>query len=230
MATKLYLRTTTANAGSHAAPELSTVLSKNGTGTEPTAVVRDLSTTAGAGAQSTLVATLQSSTVVGQRLYLGKWLSPVLLGGDIAANTWTVAFSGLESSSNANQIFGVVIYVLTSGDTVRGFVTDNNGSVATGIVSTELPLAQAGRVNSTVTGAAVTGVVSTDVLAVEAWTLGTESVTAGAYTITFGYNSTADPVDGTGSTTPAAYIQTPQDNLFTSIVGIPDVVIARTRT
>jgi hypothetical protein len=196
-------------------------------GTPPTAAVRDLSTTASVAAQSTLVATLTSSTAVNQKLYYGKWLSATLVT-DITAQTWTVAFSGVESSANANQLFGASIYVLTSGDTVRGFVYDNAGNGISGTISTELPTAQAGRV-ATVTGSAVTGVLTTDRLAVEIWTLGQESTTAGAYTITAAYDGTTDPVDTTASTAAAAYISTPQD-IFTAVAGIPDVTVARTRT
>jgi hypothetical protein len=212
LATKLYLRSTTANVGTHAATKLSTALTA-ANGTPPTAAARDLSTTVSVSAQSTLVATLTSSTVVNQKIYYGKWISPVL-AVDITAQTWTVAFSGLESSANANQIFGASIYVLTSGDTVRGFVYDNGGGGISGTISTELATAQQGRV-ATVTGSAVSGVLTTDTLAVEIWTLGQESTTAGAYTITAAYDGTTDPVNTTASTAAAAYISTPQD-IFTA--------------
>jgi hypothetical protein len=216
VATRLYLRDTNANAGSHVVTEKSTALPVGTNNPLGTAAVKDLSTTKGS-----LQTSLNNSTfgqTTDQDGYWGKWLSPALAASSISANTWTIALAVSETNSLANAFLIASIYVLTAADTVRGFIYDSHTALGTefgagGTVTTEDGIVV------TVAGAAVAGVVSTDVIAFEAWTHAVQGM-ATSYNQILYYDGATDVTDTT-TTDAASYIETPQSGLFAAAPVVP---------
>lgn len=207
---KLYFRTTDTHTG-YASGEQSTALA----GTIGSPVRRDLSVTAGAAQTSQVIGTAANTN--DQRTCLVRGISETLTVSSIDANTWTIGIGCQETNAASNAFLALSIYVLTSGDTVRGFIYD-----ATTQLGTEWGTTEAGRV-VTVSGAAVTGVVSTDRICVEIWAVGAQSM-ATSYNRTFMYNGATEILDLTTTTDAASYADTPQD-----LFGAPTVTIDGTR-
>ena len=203
MATRLYLRDTTANTAGYVATEMSTVLPV-GTGVLSGNAVRDLSQTAGS---SQTTDTLGNSLTGHSDLFLRKFISPTLAVSSISAQTWTIALAVSESDAGANAFTVASIYVLTNADTVRGFVY--NSDTALGV---EWSLTEDGQVY-TVSGSAVASVVSTDRLCFEVWAHSASQAMSFNYIRTLYYNG-ASAVTGATTTDAASYIETPQDGLF----------------
>lgn len=180
---KLYLRNTDTYT-SYVATEKSTAWSTTGGSGNPVNLRRDLSETKGSSQASNTSASTSGTSE--HRIYYGKWISPTLTVSTIDANTWTFACAASEASSFANQGLGLSIYVLTSSDTVRGFIYNT----MTGL-NIENPATEAGIV-VTVSGLQVTGVTSTDRLAVEWWSIGTPGM-AGPYVQGVYWDGTTDP-------------------------------------
>lgn len=138
-------------------------------------------------------------------LYFGKWISAPLRATEIVANTWTFGFAWTESNTSLDLFTALSVYILTSGDTVRGFIYDSHVSLGT-----EPGTSEVGKVG-TFSGAAVNSVVpGSDRLAVEVWAH-TQKTMSVAYTGTFSYAGATDPVDGTLTSDAASYISTPQE-------------------
>ena len=203
MATRFYLRNTTANVGTHGAGELSPTLPV-GTFDDAGNAAHDLSRSKGSA--ETSVANVSLGQTAQQSQYLGKFISEDLGAAgitDIGANTWNVRFRYQESSGFANAFLRVSIYVLKSDDTVRGFVYDGAADLGVEADATGQEL--------TVSGAAVSGILSGDRLVCEAWIVAAQAMT-GNYTNTVYYDGATDVVDATASDA-ASYIETPE-NLF----------------
>ena len=200
IATRFYLRATTANVGTHARTELSTTL-PTGTLDDGGFAAKDLSRTIGT-TETTYVNTALAQTAQ-QSDYFAKWISEALVGVTaIAANTWTVGIRAAQSAAQHNGFIRVSIYVLTAADAVRGYVYDGTADLG-------LELTGNGQVYS-VAGAAVSGVVDTDRLVIEVWDVATQSMATG-YTSTVYYDGPAAVTDGT--TNSGAYLETPE-NVF----------------
>jgi hypothetical protein len=137
-------------------------------------------------------------------IYFGKWISAALGVTAIDANTWDWAFAWTESNAALNLFTVISIYVLTSGDTVRGFIYDSHASLGTEPGTSEI-----GK-TGTFAGSAVAGVVATDRLCIEVWAH-TQKTMSVAYTGTFSYAGGTDPTDGTATSDAASYINTPQE-------------------
>jgi hypothetical protein len=202
---KLYLRDTTANTAGYVATELSTVLPV-GTSNQSGVAAEDLAATAGTSAVTQALPALGQTAH--QDGYFRKFISPVLAVSSVDAETWTLAVAVAESSSFANAFIVCSVYVLTSGDTVRGFVYDSDTPLgsewATGLTGEVV----------TFSGAAVSGVVSTDRLVLEFW-VHSEQGMPSAYNRQLNYNGTTEPTDGAANSNSASYLETPQD-LFTA--------------
>ena len=201
---KLYLRNTTTNAGTFSTAEKSTALPVDAV-TNATLANRDLKTAISTGATQNIAITF-AATATNKEGYFGKWISDPLVVNTIDANTWTLGMTGGESNTNLNAFTVGSIYVLTSSDTVRGFVYDSHTSLGV-----EWGTSQTGQLLS-VSGAQVTGVVSTDRLVFELWIHTANTMTV-SYNFTYFYDGT-DEVDAITNTKAGAYISTPQD-LFT---------------
>ena len=217
MATRLFLRNTTANTSGYVGTEKSTALPV-GTFDDAGNGARDLEETKGS--SQTSVTNTSLAQTADQDQYMGKWISDPLTGiTQIDANTWTLALAVSENNAAANSFTVASVYVLTSGDTVRGFIYDSHTSLGVEYTGTE-----DGQVYS-LTGSAVTGVVSTDRLVVEVWIHAAQSMTVG-YINTIFFDGTTDVVDAT-TTDAASYLETPQNGLFASGTTVTPSVIAR---
>jgi len=209
MATRLYIRASATGLGGYSIAEKSTALPV-GTLVDDSALVRDLSTTKGAAQTSTGKSGLAQTAH--QDIYADKWISPTLGVSQIDANTWTLALATGESNTNMNAFTVGSIYVLKSDDTVRGYVYDSDTALGVEYAATE-----DGQV-FTVSGSAVTGVVSTDRLAWEFWVHAVQAMAA-TYTATLYFDGTTDVTDTT-TTDAASYIETPQNNLFAAAAAL----------
>src|SRR3990172_4610962 len=190
MATRFYLRNTTANVGTHGAGELSPTLPV-GTFDDAGNAAHDLSRSKGSA--ETSVANVSLGQTAQQSQYLGKFISEDLGAAgitDIGANTWNVRFRYQESSGFANAFLRVSIYVLKSDDTVRGFVYDGAADLGVEADATGQEL--------TVSGAAVSGILSGDRLVCEAWIVAAQAMT-GNYTNTVYYDGATHGGDATAS-------------------------------
>jgi hypothetical protein len=199
MATRLYLRFDTTFGQPYSSGEQSTALPV-GTANNSGGATRNLSVYKGTfqanGSYSSLAQTAHQDGMI------TKYVSDTLTVPTIDANTWTIALATAESNANANFFTALSLYVLTSADTVRGFIYDSD--VALG---NEWGLTEDGQIY-TISGSAVTGISSTDRLCLEVWYHAVQA-TATAFTINFYYNGTVDVTAG-ANTDAASYIETPQ--------------------
>lgn len=212
MATRLYLRSTTANVGSHTASELSTTLPV-GTLDDAALAAQDLSRSKGASEVSRQNASLAQTGQQSQ--YLGKHISEDLGAAGItaiAANTWNVRFRYNESSAFANSLLRVALYVVTSADAIRGYIYDGTADLGVEADGTGQEL--------TVAGAAVSSIAAGDRLVCEVWIVATQGM-ASAYTNDVYYNGATDVVDATASDA-ASYVETPE-NLFPPTISAASV-------
>lgn len=209
MATRLFLRETTANVTGFARTEQSSALPV-GTLDDSGGVARDLETTKGA-AQTSQANTTRAQTA-DQDGYFGKFISDPLAVASISANTWTIGLAVQESNTNANAFLILSLYVLTAADTVRGFIYDSHTSLGV-----EWTTAEDGQV-LTFAGSAVSGIVSTDRLCLEVWHHAAQGMAA-SYTVTIYFAGATDVTDTT-TTNAASYIETPQDGLFVATTQI----------
>lgn len=97
---------------------------------------------------------------------------------------------------------------MDSAGATRGFIFDSTITAGGGV---EFATTEDGQV-MTATGAAVTGVQSTDQLFFELWARCAITM-AGFYNVTYWFNGATD-VTATTTADAASYIETPQDNLF----------------
>lgn len=199
MATQLFLRNTTANTAGYSTSKKSVALP---VGTFPGYTgAQDLTTVAGGAQVISNAPTLGQTS--DQDIHVLKFISAPLLVSSISANTWTIAVCTSETNTNANAFTMCSIYVLTAGDTVRGFVYDSHTALGVEYLTT-----QDGQV-LTVSGAAVSGVINTDRLAFEFWVHAVQGM-ATAYSVSLMFNGPT-PVTDTTTTNAGSYIRTPQD-------------------
>lgn len=212
MATRLYFaRGLSANASGHSAAELSTVLPV-GTLNDPANRFLDLILVKEDDpSQSSLTQTMNTlAQTAHQDTLYGRWISPAIVGvTTIDANTWSTGFWGDESNGAANAFLACSIYVVTTSDTVRGFIYDSDTALGN-----EFGASARSVVN--LSGSQVTGVISTDKIVVEWWAHATQSM-GSVYTVAIAHG--ANPgVSGTDITTTdgnIAWVETPQNDLFT---------------
>lgn len=207
MATKLYLRQTTANGSLFSNGEQSTLL-PNGTNLLTADPACDLSTTAGAGQTSKALA--QPADTVHYDSMFRRFISDQIdtaVTTSITSGTWTIAAAALQTSANLTASLKASLYVLTSADTVRGFIWDNHATAWT-----NFSLAETGVVN-TFNGGIVGSLASGDRICLEMW-VHTASSMATSYTWTVYWDGTTDPVAATATSNAASYISTPQTIAF----------------
>jgi len=208
MATRLYLRETTANTSGYARTEKSTALPV-GLFNDSGLVARDLDEASGSSAETAQV-TSQANTG-SQSGFFRKFISAPLGVSSITAQTWTIAFAASEGNTNANARLSLSIYVLKNDDTVRGYVWDTTEGFPTN--PAEWSTILRGQI-TTISGSLVSSVVSTDRLCLEMWYTSSIQGMATAYTQTISYNGTTTVVDGTNNSDPLAYLETPQNGLI----------------
>src|SRR3990167_1948121 len=109
MATRMFLRDTTANTAGYVGTELSTALPV-GTLDDAGNGARDLETAKGAA--QTSVANTSLAQTTHQDQYMGKWISDLLTVSAIDANTWTLAIMVQEAATGNNAFTVASIYVL----------------------------------------------------------------------------------------------------------------------
>jgi hypothetical protein len=215
---KLYLRSSTSNVGSHARTELSTTLPV-GLSHDSGQVARDLDIGKGSAVVEVLNSLNPDSTAE-QSMFCGKWLSSPLSASAIDANTWTVGFTGRQSWAFTSAFLRVSVYVLTSADAVRGFIYDATADLGIEFDGGTIGVGQV----VTFSGSSVAGVVSTDCLAMEAWVVATPSMAGGPNTY-IRWDGTVDPIDTVVEVDCASYISTPQDLFPVPIVPNSALVI-----
>lgn len=172
------------------------------TGSPGTAL--DMGSTAGVAQASTTTTTGTSAVLTSARAQ--TWVSNVLGGTNIAIGSWTVAFAYKESNAAANQKMAFSLYVLKNDGTVRGYIYDSTTGRAL-----EFDTVERGS-EYTFTGSAVSGVTSTDQLALEIWATGTQTGTT-SRTITYYWNGTTDPANSSVSSA-ASYVSANDQNIF----------------
>lgn len=161
-----------------------------------------LSTTIGAGQGSIGYTTLASSTQ--QSGVARRWYSRQLLPQTITAQTWTFFFGASESNNNANAFTSLSVYVWNPvGSSVRGFIYDNSAALGTEWATS------ASAQSVTFSGSAVTAS-DNDILVIEWWNNATQSM-ATSYTLTQYYGGTDATTTGTGNSSIATYLETPQN-------------------
>jgi hypothetical protein len=207
--TKLYMRQTAAPAGTPTTKQSAGWPGAGSTQRSHTnsATPMALSTTIGSSAGPSLTHTHDGSTAHFDWFTKGwAWALPVTQA--IAANTWTIGLSGIESNGAADTNFGFSLYVYRPGTGVIGYIWDTHETVGTGYKAELASSAIQGRVG-TVSGAAVAGAQSGDLLVVEIWAHVAQTM-ASAYTHSLLWDHSVEPIDGQSGGS-AIYISTPQD-------------------
>lgn len=200
---KLYLRSTTGNTAGYVTATKAINVHFN-TEVDVSGITRrDLKTTPGAAVQN--LGITYAATATSKDGYYGKWISDPIAVNQVDANSWAIALSGAESNGALNAFMIAAIYVLKSDDTVRGFIYDDHTSL-----STEFGTSQEGHI-AIISGAQVTGCVSTDRIAFELWVHTANTMTT-SYNFFYWYDGPDDITDG--GVQGGAFINTPQD-LFT---------------
>lgn len=146
----------------------------------------------------------------------GRWVSPALNQSSISANTWTYSFAARETDVGANypvngsnQAINVNCYVWRpSSSTKIGTIRDGTtaATVDEGAANTERAS------TATITGTAVSSMVSGDVIIFEAWAIQTDGAVNGTNNYYFD-GTTVTTTDGTVSSH-ASFIETPENLTF----------------
>lgn len=203
MTQKFYLRNVTA-ADTPTAGKKSTALTStqadNATGTEETR-----SLLAAKGTVQTSIPQTTDNTTTAEVGYHARFTSnPLQAGTLLGVGNWIMAMAINESNANSNFFLAFSLYFWRpSNNTVVGYIYDTDVAVGT-----EPPTSETGEVN-TIVGVGVT-IQEGDVLVLEVWRKQTQSMGT-AYTNTIFFDGTTDPVDATGTTDAAAYIEAPAD-------------------
>ena len=173
MATRLYFHQTSSSVSNLPTTEQSTLTADSGKNADAFTVNRSMNTTLGT-AQTSLSLTTVSTTSL-QTFYYTRFVSEQLSGvSSISANTWTynAAYSNTQSNSrfpvlSAQPLKNVVIYVWRPSTQTKvggGNIFDGASPAITRSAGTsELSL------STTVSGAAVSGIVDGDVIVCEIW-------------------------------------------------------------
>lgn len=207
MATRLYLRDA-APANDPGETERSATLPFGGEAFQDYGIaVKSLSTTIGT--SETFISGSSTGNVVETAEFFTSFSSPALTT-NLTAQTWTIAVQVSEGNAAANSLMIPIVYTFREGDSSVRFVIDAH----TALGAEWPPGDRVGRV-ATFSGAAVT-VAAGDYLVLEFWRHTVGQAMNMSYTQRLDYDGTVDVVeDGTASA--ASYIETPQDNLFTTI-------------
>lgn len=153
---------------------------------------------------SSLAQTATQSSTFGFR-----FSSTLLAAQTISANTWTIFYKAQESNTNANTFLAMSIYVWRPNtSSVVGFIYDSTASLGAEFGTT------ASTQSITVSGSAVTANRG-DILVCEPWYAATQAK-ATSYTNTLYFDGTDETTTGTGNSSCAAYIETPQNLVFTA--------------
>lgn len=202
MATRLYFTDTARDANdSPSSGEKSTAL-PIGTSNGGTPTNLFMSTTIGTSQASTTISTLAQTTQ--QSGVVRRWISNRLTAQTIDANTWTFFSAAAEDNAQANAFTSLSVYVWNPGNSsVRGFVYDNSATLGTKYATSQS--AQ----SVTFSGSAVT-ISDNDYLVAEWWYNATQGMTIN-YVVTQYWNGTNDTTTGTGNTSTATYLETPQN-------------------
>jgi hypothetical protein len=215
LATRLYLhRTAKSLTGTLPSTEQST-LTQNQV-MDALANNKDMNETISASAQTTLAVTaaMTSSNI---NVYIGRWVSDPLGVTSISANTWTINFAAKNTDGlsyfpgdGSNKFFAnIYIWRPSTGAKVGTMVAD---LACTNNIGSSFDTSERTAVGS-FTGSLVncqTG----DVIIVEIWTK-PKHLTSGSNTMTFYYDGvTVTTGDDAAATNHAAFIETPQNNLF----------------
>ena len=187
--TTLYFRATQDNVDIHTTAEFSSM-----TPLDRLTQAHDLQLQPGTAVASQTL--LGSANTVAFNTYLGKFLSPTLGVATIPAGTWEIGSVLVEDAGGANRFLALSVYVVKADDTVRGYVYDS--PTALGPEAQITPIASV----DTFTGAAVTGIISTDRLVVEVWTSTPGQDAANVRRQTFTYDGTTTIVDGVANASP----------------------------
>ena len=212
--TTLYMRTSQDNVAGVVATEKSAAM------TPVTAVnaITDLSLQRGS-SPSTYGSLNSSATTAAQTGYARKFISAPLNPSvtTIPAGSWEIGYVGWEAAAGADAQLALSVYVLTSGDTVRGYVYDSAAPLGVEFsTGSGAPLGQI----VTFTGAAVTSIASTDRLVVEYWAFATQTA-ANVQERRFYFDSANTIALGVGQAAPAAYITAPVGGLVASVTALP---------
>lgn len=213
MATRLFFRNTTNGTGGLPTAEQSTQSSDKDAESQTTN--RTLSTTKGVSQIQLTLATLAASTV--REYYFTRFVSAPLNMSSISANTWTYTIATLQSNNNAdfpcsgaNQPVWVNCYVWRpSTSTKVGTIRD--GTTASTI--DEFTANQEVYQVTTFSGSAVSSMVAGDVLVFEVW-FNTTQDSATSYNVSFYYDGVTEGTHGSGTSSAATYIETPQNLTF----------------
>lgn len=149
-----------------------------------------------------VTATLAQNTQQSSNPY--RWTSNRLPTVTISANTWTFFFGSLESNAAANIFVSLSVYVWDkSTETVRGYIYDSSTQLGTEWGTTKS--AQ----SFTFSGSSVSATAG-DLLVCEVWHNAIQGMST-SYNGTFYWDGTDDTTTGTGNTSVASYLETPQD-------------------
>jgi hypothetical protein len=215
MATRFYLHRAAKSLGSGTLP---TTEQSTRTATlihDPVANNKDMNTTISAVAQTTF-ATVFACTTAAKDVYVGRWVSDFLSVTSITANTWTMNFA----CQSGNGLCNYPILTTASELLVNAYVwrPSTNAKIGTIRDGTTTTTGNTGETNErtahvTFAGSLVNCAVN-DVIIVEIW-VRADTVSNGNYTCTFYYDgTTVTTTDGTSVTNHAAFVETPQNNLF----------------
>lgn len=206
MATRLYLRNTTQPTSlGYPTTEQSTALHVGTANNTTSTAAYDLSTTKGS-AQTSVAWTVLNQTALQSGLRPYRWCTEPLFAQTISANTWTFFFKAQESGGQANMFTAASLYVWRpSTSAVVGYLYDNAAALGAEWSTTAGGSAQ----SVTFSGSAVTAAEG-DIIVFEWWYRMT-AVSASAYTGTAYFDGTNETTTGTGNTSCATYIETPQN-------------------
>jgi len=146
--------------------------------------------------------------------YITKFVSQPLYETSISANTWTYAFAAKESSTSAN-------FPVTSNNKsvwVNAYVwrPSNSSKIGTILDGTTAATVDEGAAATevyhivTFSGSAVSSMQDGDVIILEVWFQITQGA-ATAFTDTFYYDGTTVSAENATVTTPASYLETPEN-------------------
>lgn len=203
MATRLFARNVAAAAAVSPTAGTKSVALPTGTANTLTFTNNTLNTVKGAAQTSTTTTSLAQTTAQSGN-FAPRFVSLPLDAQTIAANTWTIFWGDSEANAAANAFLALSIYVWRPSTNTRvGFIYDSTANI--GVEFNTTAEAQ----SATISGSAVTAQRG-DVLIAEFWYTATQAM-ATAYTVTLSYDGTNETTTGTGNTSVATYIETPQN-------------------
>lgn len=207
MATRFYLRNVNATTSPTAGSKSSVFPYGTGNGTTFTNEL-SLLTTIGS-SQTSVSKTTLAQTAEQSGTMVSRFSSEALASQTISANTWEFFFKASESNTNANAFTLQSIYIWRpSTSSVVGYIHESGlgGGSEWGTTAQAQSLS--------ISGSQVV-VQDLDILVHEWWYNSTQGA-AKSYTVTGFYNGTDATTIGTGNTSTATYLETPQNLTFYS--------------